>query len=119
MFGYVRAFVPELRVREHEYYRGTYCGLCKTMGSCTGQCSRMSLSYDFVLFTLLRLALTKSIPSFEQKRCILHPMKKRNVMKKNAELEHSAYSSALLSYRKICDDISDEGFSKRLISRGA
>ena len=32
MFGYVRPYRPELRVREDEYYKGTYCGLCKAMG---------------------------------------------------------------------------------------
>lgn len=117
MFGYVRAFVPELRVREHEYYRGTYCGLCKAMGRCTGQCSRLSLSYDFVMFSILRFALVGEIPSFSQKRCALHPLKKRNIMNPNSELEHSAYASALLTYRKVHDDISDEGFSKRLFSR--
>ncbi|MBR2387699.1 MAG: hypothetical protein IKB02_02915 [Clostridia bacterium] len=117
MFGYVKTYVPELRVREHEYYKGTYCGLCKSLGRCTGQCSRMTLNYDFVTFTLLRVALTGEKTSFKTEHCILHPVKKRNVMNKNPELCHAAYSSAIISYHKVLDDISDEGFFKRLYTR--
>ena len=35
MYGYVRTHAPELKVREQEYYRAVYCGLCRTMGKCT------------------------------------------------------------------------------------
>jgi len=117
MFGYVRAEVSELRVKEHEYYKGTYCGLCKAMGKCTGQCSRMSLNYDFTLFALLRIALAGEVTSFSQERCVAHPLKKRNVMKRNAELDYSAYASAILTYHKVMDDIADSAFPKRLFLR--
>ena len=54
MLGYIRTSQGELRVREYEVYRALYCGLCKHMGKCTGQCSRMTLSYDFVFLAALR-----------------------------------------------------------------
>ena len=28
MFGYVRPYKPELKVREYEMFRAAYCGLC-------------------------------------------------------------------------------------------
>ena len=117
MFGYIKVNSAELKVKEYEFYRGTYCGLCHAMGKCTGQCSRLTLNYDFVAFALMRCALTKESTSFSQERCIAHPIKKRNVMNKNAELCHSAYSSALLTYHKLRDDISDESFAKRTSTR--
>ena len=117
MFGYVRTYTPELRVREHEYYKGTYCGLCKSMGKCTGQCSRLGLNYDFVTFALIRFALTAEQTSFSQKRCLLHPLKKRNTMNRNAQLDLTAYISALLSYHKIRDDLADESFWRRVATR--
>ena len=52
MFGYIRPFYSELRIREYHYYRGVYCGLCRAQGRCTGQCSRMTLSYDFAFLAL-------------------------------------------------------------------
>ena len=75
MYGYVRTHAPELKVREQEYYRAVYCGLCRTMGKCTGQCSRMTLSYDFTYFALVRMALTGSFPAIKARRCLAHPFR--------------------------------------------
>ena len=117
MFGYVKVNVPELKVKEYEYYCGTYCGLCRSMGRCTGQCSRMTLNYDFVFLAVLRIALEDTVVSFEQKRCLAHPLNKRNSMVKNEALDYCAATSAILNYQKITDDISDERGMKRLKAR--
>ncbi len=114
MFGYVRVNKPQLRVREYEFYRASYCGLCRAMGKCTGQCSRMTLSYDFAFLALLRVALTKDGIDFHSKRCIAHPLKKRSYMKRNPTLEYCAGAAALLNYHKVKDDLSDERGFKRL-----
>lgn len=119
MFGYVRAQNSELRVREQEAYRGTYCGLCRAMGRCTGQCSRMTLSYDFAFLALVRMQLTGEAFFFEQRRCLVHPLKKRNSMKRNETLTYCAYAAALLNYHKIADDLSDERGWKKLRARMA
>ena len=113
MFGYVKAHSAELRVKEYEAYRGVYCGLCRSMGKCTGQCSRMTLSYDFAFLALLRICFTGERVEFEQRRCIVHPLKKRSMMKRSDTLEYCARAAAILNYHKIKDDLSDErGFKK-------
>jgi hypothetical protein len=114
MLGYVRADVAELRVREHQYYRALYCGLCHRMGKCTGQCSRMTLSYDFVLLAALRLSLTKENPTIKQKRCMVHPLRKRPTAEPCEALDFCADASALLTYHKLLDDLQDEKGFKRL-----
>ena len=117
MFGYVRVHSPELKVKEYEFYRGTYCGLCRAMGRCTGQCSRMTLSYDFVFLALFRLALRKEEAaeiSFERKRCLAHPFKKRSSMVYNDSLGYCAGAAALLAYHKLSDDLTDERGVRRL-----
>ena len=119
MFGYVRVQAPDLRVREHEAYRATYCGLCRAMGKCTGQCSRMTLSYDFAFLALVRLALTEESFSFARRRCLVHPLKKRSVMERNEALDYCARASAVLAYHKTQDDICDERGAKRLMARAA
>ena len=116
MFGYVKTYTPELKVAEYEYYRAAYCGLCRSMGKCTGQCSRMTLSYDFAFLALIRLALTKEEISFERSRCIAHPLRRRKMMKTNEQLNYCAYAAALLSYHKLADDISDERGAKRALA---
>ena len=114
MFGYVRADKPEMRLREYEYYRGVYCGLCRALGKCGGQCARMTLSYDFAFMALVRMAIEESTPTFKARRCAVHPAKKRPMAEINGTLEFCAAASLLLSYHKIKDDISDEKGGKKL-----
>ena len=114
MFGYVRVHHPELKVKEYEFYRGTYCGLCRSMGKCTGQCSRMTLSYDFAFLALMRIALLGESVEFAQGRCMAHHLKKRNYMKYNDTLAYCAGAAALLNYHKLKDDLADEKGFKRL-----
>ena len=113
MYGYIRTFTPELRVREQEYYRTVYCGLCRTMGKCTGQCSRMTLSYDMTLFALVRLALTGTQPAFKRRRCLAHPTRKRPMVEPCDELAFCACASAILMHYKVKDDLRDERGLKR------
>lgn len=117
VYGYVRTHTPELKVREQEYYRAVYCGLCRTMGKCTGQCSRMSLSYDFTFFALLRLALTKTTVEIKPRRCPVHPLRKQAMVEPNRELTLCACLSAILAYHKLRDDLCDERGGRRVLAR--
>lgn len=116
MFGYVKVLRPEMKVREYEFYRATYCGLCRAMGKCTGQCSRFTLSYDMAFLTLVRLGSSGERISFERARCLAHPLKKRSYMTRNPVLDYSASASAILNYHKIRDDLTDERGVKRLLA---
>lgn len=117
MFGYIRTDTPELRVRENEYYRAVYCGLCRAQGKCTGQCSRMTLSYDMTFLALLRLAVSNETPEIKVGRCIAHPFKKRAYVAECDALNYCTYASALLFYGKTVDDIIDERGKKRFKAR--
>ncbi len=117
MFGYVRINKAELRVREYEYYRAAYCGLCRSMGKCTGQCSRLTLSYDIAFLTQVRMALVGTEPQFKKRRCMVHPLRARMMMEPNAELSYAADASALLAFEKCRDDVTDKRGFGRLIAR--
>lgn len=117
MFGYIRAARPELRVREAEYYQSTYCGLCRSMGKCTGQCSRFTISYDFAFLAQVRMALAGTHPDFRRRRCIAHPFRRRRMMERNAELDFCARAAAILAYEKCRDDAADEKGFRRLAAR--
>lgn len=108
MFGYVRVYNPEMKMREYEYYRAAYCGLCRALGHCTGCASRLALSYDAVFLALVRMALSGERPEFVRRRCAVHPTKKRLEMKPGEQLDFCARASALLTYHKLRDDRSDE-----------
>lgn len=117
MFGYIRTDTPELRVRENEYYRAVYCGLCRAQGKCTGQCSRITLNYDMAFLAIVRMAICGSVPEFDRKRCIVHPFHKRVYVKSNEELDYCARLSAILTCGKCMDDLHDEKGAKKLKAR--
>ncbi|MBQ9780590.1 MAG: hypothetical protein IJW00_06560 [Clostridia bacterium] len=114
MYGYIKAYAPELKVREQEYYRAVYCGLCRTMGKCTGQCSRLTLSCDVTFLALLRLLLEEKRVTVVPRRCVLHPVKKRLIAEPDTAIDYAAHASALLTYHKILDDKQDEQGIKRM-----
>ena len=119
MYGYVRTHAPELKVREQEYYRAVYCGLCRAMGKCTGQCSRMTLSYDFTFFALVRMALTGKHPTLRARRCPVHPLRRRPMAEPGEELALCAYLSAILAYHKVEDNRRDERGMRRMAATAA
>lgn len=113
MFGYVKPFVPELKVAQYEIYRAAYCGLCRSMGHVTGQTSRLTLSYDLVFLAAVRMILEDIEPAFEKRICLAHPLKKRSVMLDNDALRFTAAMSAVLANAKNADDLADErGFAR-------
>ena len=120
MFGYIRLNKPECKMREYEYYRAVYCGLCRSLGRCTGQCSRMTLSYDMTFMALVRLALEEIRPTVKRGRCLVHPLRARPMVKPPLASEEEAIFSlcacatVLLSYHKIKDDENDERGSSRV-----
>ena len=113
MFGSIRILQPELKIREYECYRGVYCGLCRQMGKCTGQCSRLTLRYDAAAMVCLRMAARGTQPSFSKKRCLLHPLTKAPVLDSCEETKTVACIMAALAYHKCRDDLADErGFAR-------
>lgn len=123
MLGYVRVNRPECKFKEYEYYRGVYCGLCRSLGRCTGQCSRMLLGYDFTFMALVRLSLEGIAPTLKNSSCIAHPIRRHLIAKpEKGSAEEEIFSlcacaNVLLSYHKVCDDIADEKGWKRLRAR--
>ena len=117
MLGYIRTDAPELRLRDQECYRAIYCGLCRQMGKCTGQCSRLALSYDFAFLAAFRMSLTNETLDLQKKRCLIHPFKKRNMAVSSPSLEYCADASAILTSHKCRDDVDDEKGWKKLRAR--
>jgi len=120
VFGYVKPYPPNLLVREYEYYRAAYCGLCRTMQRHTGKCSALSLSYDVLLLALVRmLYLEQTDTPVKKRRCLVHPLKKRPMLEENPALVYAAKASALLSYYKLKDDITDKKGFRRFLAKTA
>lgn len=116
MFGYVKPVPSELLVKEYEFYRATYCGICRAMKKHTGTLSNVTLSYDSVFLALVRMLFVPD-ESFgvDKRRCIAHPLKRRPMLRENEALVYTARVFAILSYYKMRDDVADEGVAKKLL----
>ena len=118
MFGYVRPRQSDLLVRENDFYRAVYCGVCRAMKKTTGRLSTATLSYDIVFFALVRMLYgEREALSCRACRCIAHPCRKRQMTEGHPALALSARVSALLSYYKLKDDLADDGFFRTLPKR--
>ena len=108
MFGYVKPDKAEMLVREYEFYRATYCGICRAMKKHTGTASCATLSYDSVFLALVRMLYLDS-PELhtDMRRCIAHPFKKSPMLTENEAIEYTARAFAILAYHKLCDDAAD------------
>ena len=116
VFGYVKPDVKELLVKEHEFYKSTYCGICRSMKKHTGALSTVTITYDSVFLAMVRMAY---MPDPElgssMRRCVAHPLKKRCMLTDNSAIEYTARAFAILSYYKMKDDLADEGLAKRML----
>ena len=115
MFGYVKPVVGSLLVREHEFYKATYCGICRSMKKHTGTLSNVTITYDSVLLALVRMAyIPDDALSTKRRRCIAHPLRARTMLEDNEAVEYTARAFAVLSYYKLMDDLHDESLGKRI-----
>ena len=114
MFGYVRAYKPELKIKEYEIYKAVYCSLCKKLGKSYGILSRFTLSYDFTFLALLNMSMSDECDCYEQKRCAFNPLKKCNYLKNDSGIDMPAAAAMIMLYYKILDNIADERGIKKI-----
>ena len=113
--------MDELLVKEHKFYRATYCGICRAMQKHTGRLSALSLTYDSVFFALVRIMLTGESCAATRCRCVVHPVRCRECVRENDALVFAARAFSILAYGKACDACDDTRGLRRLpllVARG-
>ncbi len=116
MFGYVRPLQPELKCKDFDLYRATYCGLCRCLRQRYGLIAPMLLNFDF---TFLALLLWESEDRFVpcRGRCHANPLIKKPMCPNSRALELAADESMILAWWKLRDSARDDGFWKGLPAR--
>ncbi len=108
MFGYVTVNQNELKLKDYDRYRSYYCGLCRVLGKRHGIAGELTLNYDMTFLTILLNGLYERPLKNEQHRCMVHPVKKHDMVF-NEVTEYAADMGILLAYYKCLDDIRDDG----------
>ena len=116
MFGYVRPVREELKCKDFDLYRATYCGLCRTMRKRCGLFAPMVLNFDFTFLALL-LAPEEGERLKPNCRCHVMPLRRRCMCQMSQGLELAADESVILAYWQLRDKVRDEGFFRGLPAR--
>lgn len=118
MFGYIRAYKPEMKFKDYDLYKGVYCSLCKELGRRYGLISRLTLSYDFTFFAMVRMAVREGCVKLTDSRCTFNPAKKcLDCGRGQIDIAYTADVSMLMLYHKLQDNIADSVFFKKLLCR--
>lgn len=113
MFGYIKPFQPELRIKEYEAYKSVYCGLCKELGRQYGIFARFTLSYDFTFLAILAMAVKETSPAFSKVRCLVNPFKKCSSCRQEGVTDRIAAQAMITLYYKCQDQLADEKWALR------
>jgi len=116
MFGYVRPVREELKCKDFDLYRATYCGLCQTMRRRCGLLAPMVLNFDFTFLAIL-LAPGEGERLRHRCRCHIPPFRRRCMCEQSAALELAADESVILAYWQLRDKVRDESFVRGLPAR--
>lgn len=117
MFGYITIHKDELKIKDYNCYQSYYCGLCRTLGCCYGQFSRLTLTYDMTFFIILLTGLYECKSELSMRHCPLHPGK-RKLFLTNEFTQYAANLNILLTYYNLIDDWADEkNFSALTMSK--
>lgn len=114
MLGYVRAYKPDMKMKDYELYRGIYCSLCRALGRNYTPLAQIFLSYDFTLACILRLAAAENGCVFSQKRCPYNPAKKCMICGNKDVFDFCSHALIITVYYKILDNLNDKGFFSKL-----
>ncbi len=107
MFGYVTIYKPELKVKDFYKYKAYYCGLCKTLKDNYGFSGQLTLTYDMTFLIVLLTSLYESETKQSRHHCLVHPVKKHDMLQ-NEISEYASDMNLILTYYHFLDDWQDE-----------
>ena len=108
----MRPVREELKCRDFDLYRATYCGLCRTMRRRCGIMAPMVLNFDFT-FLAVMLAPEEGEQLTCRHRCHIWPVR-RCMCRQSPALELAADESVILAYWQLRDKMQDESFLRGL-----
>jgi hypothetical protein len=117
LFGYIRPFKAELKIREFEEYKSYYCTLCKTLDKEYGFLAKFFLNYDFTFLALLLISLEDEKISLKTAKCTFNPLKKcKFCLNGEKTFQFVADISILFLHYKLIDNILDDHFIKKIFA---
>ena len=115
MFGYVRAELPYLYIKDDALYKALYCGVCKGIAKTCGNAARVALSYDVAFLSAAIHNIAGVDITVEKQHCLTHCIRSRQMAEVDEISMQLGALNTLLAYYKCMDDVEDNegGRAKR------
>ena len=112
MFGYITPLKSELKVKEFEYFRSYYCGLCNEIKNKFGNIPRFCLNYDLTFIGFLLDGLSNEPIKNKSIHCLKHLTTETVICQPTNALNYISAVNIIISSLKLKDDIVDDGSIK-------
>lgn len=112
MFGYVRPYKDEMKVRDWNLWQKNYCGLCRCLGKRHGFAARFLLNYDL---TFLYSLLSMGDHGAKSKKCWCPAavVCRKQCRSEDEAMRYTADVTVLLAWWKLRDDENDGGLLRK------
>ena len=101
MYGYLRPYIPELKIQDYRIYRSYCCGVCSQLRADYGLTARLLLNHDMVLLALLADCLAGREGTTVCKACPRHWFKKQCMMRHTKGIRYAANVEVILAWHQI------------------
>lgn len=108
MFGYIKPFDEELKVKHVKAYRNVYCAVCNALKKRYGFFYSFVLNYEVVFLYIYLAALECSYKNDYKITCIINPLRKVTYRVNTELLYYVAFVNVYLAQGKLKDDYMDE-----------
>ena len=118
MFGYMKIYKEELKVKDYRKYQAYYCGLCKRLKEKYGFLGQITLTYDMTFLIILLTSLYEYKSKYMEETCAIHPVKKHPFLW-NEATDYGADMNIALCYFHMMDKWEDEKKTSSYLLMGA
>lgn len=108
MYGYIRFYADELKIKDLALFKAYYCGLCHQLKENYGNRARLMLSYDMTFMAIFLDALEEDTPQKGKGFCPVSPFKKKPLITSNSSLGKAALLTLIMGYYKLDDAWEDD-----------
>lgn len=108
MFGYIKPYKPELKLKEITKYSNAYCALCDQLKRDYGFMGRFVLNYDVTFLLLCQNYFDSNDEEFRRIRCPYNPLRVKMANFSKEALRYSAFINYWLVTEKLIDDYTDD-----------
>ncbi len=103
MDGFLKPYIPELKIKDYKTYHAFRCGLCSRLFADYGPLARVIVSADSILFAILCDSLAGREGTRKCKRCRYNRFQRCDVLSQTQGIRLAAKVQVILHWHKLVD----------------